>query len=86
MDPFSCFNRAREDEAVFVLLGRDVAAAPAIRAWAKARIEQGKNKRRDHQIKEALALADIMEREAAERQQRMEASLGKARAAGHAAK
>jgi hypothetical protein len=78
---------------VFVLLGRDVAAASAIRAWAKARIEQGKNKVADHQIKEALVFADIMERESAERQ----AALGrerqqrwggrlKARGAGHAAK
>jgi hypothetical protein len=85
MDPFSCFNRAREDEMVFVLLGRDVAAAPAIRAWANARIERGKNKPEDHQIKEALACADIMEREAAEREQRIEASLQKGRAAGPAA-
>ena len=72
MDPFSCFNRACEDETVFVLLGRDVAAATAIRAWAKERIERGKNKPEDGQIKEALACANIMERESAEWQLALE--------------
>ena len=93
MAPFSRFNRAREDEMVFVLLGRDVAAAPAIRAWANARIERGKNKAGDAQIKEALACADIMEREAVERQATLERERQKprggplkARGAGHAAK
>ena len=47
---------AGEDEMVFVLLGRDVAAAPAVRAWAKEHIERGKNKPEDGQIKEALAM------------------------------
>ena len=61
--PFSCFNRAREDELVFVLLGRDVAAPAAIRAWVKERIKYGKNQPEDLQIIEALSTAGKMERE-----------------------
>lgn len=61
-DPNSCFNRARPDERLFVLLGRDKAAPAAIRAWASERIRIGKNTAEDAQITEALAIADEMER------------------------
>lgn len=57
----SCWNRADSNEMVFVLLGRDVAAPAAIRAWVEARILAGKNKRDDTQIQEALGAADYME-------------------------
>ena len=53
-NPESCFNRARDDEYVFVLLGRDQAAATAIRAWAAERVRLGKNKVSDAQICTAL--------------------------------
>jgi len=59
----SCINRAREDEMVFVLLGRDLAAPIAIRAWVAERVRIGKNKADDPQIVEALACADTMESE-----------------------
>ena len=62
-NPDSCFNRARPDELVFVLLGRDLAAAIAIRAWCNERIRLRKNIATDHQILEALATADRIERE-----------------------
>ena len=52
-DPSSCLNRAREDEWLFVLLGRDLAATVAVRAWIEERIRLGKNRRDDAQIIEA---------------------------------
>jgi hypothetical protein len=61
-DPNSCMSRAKDDETVFVLLGRDKAAPSAIRAWADYRIYLGKNKPDDPQILEALACADKMEK------------------------
>jgi len=57
----SCWNRAHEGELVFVLLGRDVAAPAAIRAWAAARVRHGKNFAIDPQITEALDVARLME-------------------------
>jgi len=61
----SCFNKARIDETVFILLGRDPSAAAAIREWAKDRIMRGKNKADDPQIVSALADANQMALEAA---------------------
>ena len=49
----SCLNRARDDEWLFVLLGRDAAAPVAVRAWIEERIRLGKNTRDDPQISEA---------------------------------
>jgi hypothetical protein len=56
-NPASCMNRARENEMVFVLLGRDVATPAAIRAWIEERIYKGKNARTDAQIVEAEEIA-----------------------------
>lgn len=50
----SCWNRAKFDEQVFVLLGRDESAQIAIHAWIKDRIRRGKNSLDDPQIAEAL--------------------------------
>lgn len=52
-DPTSCLNRGREDEWLFVLLGRDTAAPAAVRAWIEKRVELGKNQRTDAQIVDA---------------------------------
>lgn len=60
-NPASCMMRAREDEMTFVLLGRDLAAPVAIKAWVAERIRLGKNKWNDAQIVEALACAAFME-------------------------
>jgi hypothetical protein len=49
----SCMNRAHDDEMMFVLLGRDVAAPAAIWAWIEERIRLGKNKPDDEQLREA---------------------------------
>lgn len=61
----SCWNRARFDERLFVLLARDPAAPATIRFWVGERITSGKNKATDPQIVEALECADAMEKEAA---------------------
>lgn len=62
--PNTCWNKARADERVFVLLARDAAAPETLRFWASKRMELGKNQREDPQIVEALADADRMEDEA----------------------
>jgi hypothetical protein len=62
-NPASCMGRANDDEMTFVLLGRDVAAPAAIRAWAAERTRLGKNKCTDEQILEALRCASEMEKQ-----------------------
>jgi hypothetical protein len=64
-NPNSCMSRAKDDEMTFVLLGRDVAAPMAIRAWIYWRIMLKKNTHDDPQIKDALACAEQMERDLA---------------------
>jgi hypothetical protein len=59
----SCWNKARDDERVFVLLARDRAAPAAIRAWVDERRRLGLNVFMDPQIQEALDCADRMEDE-----------------------
>lgn len=59
----SCINRAKPDEWVFVLLGRDHSAPVAIRAWIAHRIKEGKNTPGDPQITEAERVASGMETE-----------------------
>ena len=61
-NPNSCLNKAKDDEMLFVLLGRDPAAPVAIRAWVEERIRLGKNNDDDEQIKEALICAQHMTR------------------------
>lgn len=61
-DPGSCMSRADDDEMTFVLLGRDMAAPVAIRAWVDERIRLGKNEPGDPQLCEALECAAHMER------------------------
>lgn len=62
-DPNSCFNRAKDEENVFVLLGRDAAAPATIRFWCNERVAIGKNTYNDKQICDALELADQIEAE-----------------------
>jgi hypothetical protein len=56
-DPGSCWNKARDDEIVFVLLERDRDAPGTIEDWVRRRIASGKNKEGDPQIEEALRCA-----------------------------
>ncbi len=60
-NPDSCMSKALRDEMTFVLLGRDLAAPVAIRAWIAERIRIGKNKEDDDQIIEAEHSALVME-------------------------
>lgn len=62
-DPASCMSRARDNEMTFVLLGRDIAAPAAVRAWIEARIRMGKNKPDDAQITEAIQWCETVEAE-----------------------
>ena len=62
-DPKSCLNKARDEEMLFVLLGRDADAPDTIRDWIRRRIAKGKNKLSDAKIQEALECALTMERE-----------------------
>ena len=58
--PNSCWNKAKEDELIFVLLGRDIASSAAIMTWCQERIRLGKNKPGDSQITEAINCAHQM--------------------------
>lgn len=62
-DPTSCFNKALDDERLFVLLARDAAAPFAIRLWAAERVRLELNSAGDAQILEALNCASRMEQE-----------------------
>ena len=53
-DPNSCMSKARDDEWLFVLLGRDIAAADTVHFWVRLRVNLGKNRMDDPQIVEAL--------------------------------
>lgn len=65
-DPSSCFNKARSEERLFVLLARDPAAPVAIRAWIAERIRLGKNAPGDEHIRDAYECAALMELERSE--------------------
>jgi hypothetical protein len=60
-DQNSCFNKAKPEEMIFVLLARDCAMPDTIRFWCKERIIQGKNKFEDAQIQEAMACAESVD-------------------------
>lgn len=53
-DPNSCWNKAQNDEPVFVLLGRDFASLTAVLNWVVVRCKFKLNKFEDDQIQEAL--------------------------------
>lgn len=59
-DGRSCWNKAGEDELVFVLLARDPAAPAAIQAWIEERVRLRKNKPGDQQLRDAERAADVM--------------------------
>jgi hypothetical protein len=61
--PTSCLNKAKEDEMLFILLGRDSAAPATISFWITERIRQGLNQHDDAQIIEAMECAKIMEKQ-----------------------
>ena len=58
---FDCYDRAADDEPLFVLLGHDAAASTAVRSWVNTRIRMGMNTLEDKQIQEALKCAGEMD-------------------------
>lgn len=60
-DPNGCYVRAEPNEPRFTLLGRDKAAAKAVRYWVLERLKTGKNRASDTQIIEAYEIAQAME-------------------------
>ena len=54
----SCWNKAKEDETVFVILDRDPAFAATVRFWIGERLRLGINKLEDAKIKTAGDTAD----------------------------
>lgn len=57
-----CYEAAKDDEPMFVLLGRDACAPEIVEEWCRRRWVSGKNERDDAQIKEAMELAQKMRR------------------------
>lgn len=57
----SCWNKARDNEPIFILLGRDPVSSGVIRAWIHQRIAGKKNRAIDPQIMNAMECAAEME-------------------------
>jgi len=60
-NPRSCWNKARNDEMLFVLLERDQSFPATVRFWAAERVRLGINNSDDEQITSALREADEVE-------------------------
>jgi len=60
-DDRSCWNSARDDEQMFILLGRDRHAPALIRLWAEMREREGED---TNVVNEAREIAQLMEDEA----------------------
>ena len=56
-DPNSCWNRAKDDQQVFVLVDHDPAFSGGIFLWAMLRIMYGCNEMTDAKVQTALAEA-----------------------------
>lgn len=60
--PTSCWNKAKDDEVVFVLKSTDKAMSTTIRFWIDKRVELGLNESGDDKIQEALITAQLVDR------------------------
>jgi hypothetical protein len=60
-NPASCLNKATDDEWLFVLLGRDPAAAATVRFWIDERLRLRLNMPGDDKLQEAEKWAETME-------------------------
>lgn len=65
-DELDCYLRAKDDEPMFILLARDKAAPAQIREWVAQREaaakEHGRSRHDLDQLKNALQIADDMEK------------------------
>lgn len=68
-DPTSCLSKAADDEWLFVLRGKDAAAAATVRFWIAERLRLACDRPGDPKIVEAQAWADTVDAE------RLEASI-----------
>jgi hypothetical protein len=59
-DPTSCLNKAADDEPVFVIRAKDVCAVATILAWINYRIESGKNRPGDSEMREAYQWCNMV--------------------------
>ena len=57
---FDCYDKAEDDEPMFILLARDPVAATMVRIWIKLRRHDGLNE--PDKIAEAKICADEMDR------------------------
>lgn len=62
-DPKSCWNKARDDERLFVILARDPAGPATIKFWMEERVRLGLNAPADPKLAEASRCAQKMELE-----------------------
>lgn len=60
-NPESCWNKAADNELVFVIRAHDITAPDVVRYWVSRRIDCGKNKFCDLEIQEAIAWAESVE-------------------------
>lgn len=58
VDPQSYWNRAQDNEPVFILIGRDALAPATINCWIEMRLASGKNTVDDKQIQDAIRCLD----------------------------
>lgn len=58
-DPESCWNKAEDDEPVFVVLGRDPAAGDTVRYWATLSSHAGYH--RQEKIHDAIEDAEALD-------------------------
>lgn len=72
---FDCYANAAPDEPMFILLGRDPAAAMALVFWCELRVELGLNGANDSQIKDAQDCYKKMVEEAQKRGKNVGAAL-----------
>lgn len=54
---YSCWNKAHDNEEIFILMSRDPAAIETIRFWCQERIRLGLNQTGDDKIIHAEACA-----------------------------
>ncbi len=60
--PDSCFNKAADDEMIFVLKESDPSFRRTVQFWADHRVANGHNKRDDEKIASALRIVDNAKR------------------------
>lgn len=58
-DPGSCWNKAADEELIFVLRGTDVASLSAVWSWINERVNRGLDQVVDHKIIDAIGWIEV---------------------------